>query len=224
MTTRADRSRGMPRRSGTASAPPANRTPLLLVGGGILALVLVAAVAALLLSGGGSGLREPATAPIGISGDPLPAYDPNTTDTALGQPIPTLTGTDLRGQPMTIGPDDGPMAIVVVAHWCHVCQSEVPALVAWLSANQVPEGVEITTLSTSITPTAANYPPSSWLDREGWTAPTMVDDGGSRALEALGISAFPGFVFVDADGRVVQRVTGQLPAEAFGQMLEAIAP
>ncbi|HEU5324911.1 MAG TPA: TlpA disulfide reductase family protein [Candidatus Limnocylindria bacterium] len=224
MTTRADRSRGMPRRTTVETAPRTNRTPLLLVGGGILLLVVVAAVAALLLSGGGGGLREPATTPIAISGNPLPAYDPNTSDTALGQPIPTLTGTDLSAQPMTIGPDQGPMAIVVLAHWCHVCQAEVPQLVDWLSTNQVPEGVKIVTLTTSITPTAQNYPPSTWLDREGWTAPTMVDDGNSRGLDALGISAFPGFVFVDADGRVVQRVTGQLPAETFGQMLQAIAP
>ncbi len=225
MTTRADRSRGMPRRTVPATGPRANRTPLLLVGGGILLLVIVAAIAALLLTaGGGGGLSEPARTPIAVSGNPLAAYDPKAQDAAIGQPIPTLTGTDLTGQPMTISPEEGPMAIVVLAHWCHVCQAEVPALVDWMAANQVPEGVKVVALTTSITPTAQNYPPSTWLDREGWTAPTMVDDGNSRALDALGINAFPGFVFVDADGRVVQRATGQMPAEAFGQMLEAIAP
>lgn len=224
MSTRADRSRGMPRRTSAATAPRTNRTQLLLIGGGILAIVIVAAVAALLLSGSGTALREPATTPIGVSGAALPEYDPNATDAALGQPIPTLTGTDLAGQAMTIGPDEGPMAVIVVAHWCHVCQAEVPALVDWLAANDVPQGVKIVTLTTSITPTAQNYPPSKWLDREGWTAPTMVDDGNSRALNALGISAFPGFVFVDGDGRVVQRVTGQLPGDVFGQLLASIAP
>jgi thiol:disulfide interchange protein len=62
------------------------------------------------------------------------------------------------------------------------------------------------------------------LEREGWTGRTMVDDANSGALRALGISAFPGFVFVDADGRVVQRTTGQLSAATFDQAVRSLAP
>jgi thioredoxin-related protein len=38
------------------------------------------------------------------------------------------------------------------------------------------------------------------------------------------MSSFPGFVFVDGDGRVVQRYTGEMPAEAFDQVVRALAP
>jgi len=69
-----------------------------------------------------------------------------------------------------------------------------------------------------------DYPPSTWLEREGWTVATLVDDASSSGLAALGMSSFPGFVFVDGDGRVVQRYTGEMPAEAFDQVVRALAP
>jgi thioredoxin-related protein len=52
----------------------------------------------------------------------------------------------------------------------------------------------------------------------------MVDDADSTALAALGMSSFPGFVFVDADGNVVMRTTGEIPVENWRQALNAIAP
>ena len=159
-----------------------------------------------------------------VRGDALPALTDPAADAAIGQPIPSLTGIDLAGEPLSIGPSDGPMAIVLLAHWCGFCQAEVPILADYLSSTGMPEGVELVTISTSIDPARPNYPPSTWLEREGWTVPTMVDDANSGALRALGMSSFPGFIFVDADGRVVQRTSGQLPAEAFDQMVRSLAP
>ena len=69
-----------------------------------------------------------------------------------------------------------------------------------------------------------NYPPSAWFEREGWAQPTMIDDDNSSALEALGLSTFPGFVFVDGQGTVVQRLTGEIGADRFGEILNSIAP
>jgi cytochrome c biogenesis protein CcmG/thiol:disulfide interchange protein DsbE len=222
MTTRASRTRGMPRRTAPVAAP--SRMPLLL-GGGVLALVVVAAVAAFALSGTASnGLAEPARAATGVSGTALPAFTDPASDPAIGQPIPTLTGKDLAGDAISIGPGDGPMVVVALAHWCSVCQAEVPVLVDYLESTGMPDGVRLVALSTGIDAARPNYPPSAWLERQGWTAPTMIDDASSRGLAALGMTAFPGFVFVDADGSVVQRHTGQLSAEAFDQVVRTIAP
>lgn len=224
MTSKAARSRGMPRRSEPV-AGPRSRTPLL-IGTAVVVFIAVSAIIAVALSGtaGTGGLTEPARVATAVSGNPLPALTDPASDPAIGQPIPELTGIDLSGEPISIGPSDGPMAIVLFAHWCGVCQAEVPILVDYLSSTGMPEGVELVTISTSIDAARPNYPPSTWLEREGWTAPTMVDDANSGALRALGISAFPGFVFVDADGRVVQRTTGQLPAAAFDQAVRSLAP
>lgn len=224
MTSKAARTRGMPRRSEPIAAPR-SRTPLL-IAGAVVAFVAVAAIVAIALSGttGTGGLAEPARIATAVSGNPLPELTDPAADAAIGQPIPTLTGIDLGGERITIGPSDGPMAIVLVAHWCGVCQAEVPILVDYLASTGMPEGVGLVAISTSIDAARLNYPPSAWLEREGWTAPTMVDDANSGALRALGISAFPGFVFVDADGRVVQRATGQMPAVAFDQVVRSLAP
>lgn len=224
MTSKAARSRGMPRRSQSIAAPR-SRMPLL-IGLAVLAFVAVAAIVAVALSSttGAGGLSEPARVATAVSGDALPALTDPANDAAIGRPIPGLTGIDLDGAPISIGPSDGPMAIVLLAHWCGFCQAEVPVLVDYLASTGMPEGVELVTISTSIDAARPNYPPSAWLEREGWTAPTMVDDASSGALRALGMSSFPGFVFVDADGRVVRRSSGQLPAEAFDQAVRALAP
>ena len=142
----------------------------------------------------------------------------------VGHPIPALTGKDLAGDPISIGPDDGPMAVVLLAHWCSHCQAEVPVLVDYLASSGMPDGVRLVALSTSIDAARPNYPPSAWLEREGWTAPTMVDDASSSGLAALGMTSFPGFVFVDGDGRVVQRFTGEMPIDAFDQVVRSVAP
>ena len=213
----------MPRRTNVETR--SSRTPLL-IGLAIVGVVVLLAILAVALGGlGGGGLSEPATTPVRVSGDTLPALDANAaTDAAVGQPIPTITGTDLDGEPMTIAPGGGPMAIVIVAHWCPHCQAEIPRLVQDIAANGVPEGVTVVALSTSINRAQPNYPPSAWLERERWDEPTLVDDANSTALAALGVSSFPGFVFVDADGNVVSRTTGEIPIESWRQALNSIAP
>jgi thiol-disulfide isomerase/thioredoxin len=223
MTTRATRSRGMPRRR-TAPAANPSRMPLLL-GGGVVALVAIAAVVAIVLSGTATnGLSEPAEVTTGVTGTVLPAFTDPASDTAVGQALPQLTGVDLDGHAISIGPDDGPMAVVALAHWCSHCQAEVPVLVDYLASLGMPEGVRLVALSTAIDAARPNYPPSGWLDREGWTAPTMVDDGASTGLAALGLTSFPGFVFVDGDGMVVQRYAGEMPVETFDQVVRSLAP
>lgn len=222
MTTRASRTRGMPRRSAPVAAP--TRLPLV-VAGGIVTLIVIAALVAVALSGTAStGLAEPARSQTGVTGTALPTFTDPASDPAVGQQIPTLTGTDLSGAAISIGPDDGPMAVVVLAHWCSHCRAEVPVLVDYLASTGMPDGIRLVALSTSIDAARPNYPPSAWLGREGWSAPTMIDDASSSGLTALGMASFPGFVFVDAGGTVVQRYTGEMPIEAFDQVVRSLAP
>ena len=223
MTTRADRTRRIGRR--TAVRPDdSRRIPWLLLGG-VAALIAVFAVAAIALSGtASSALAEPATAPVIVSGTALAPLSDPASDVAVGSRLPEIAGTDLSGAPISIGPADGPMVIVVLAHWCSHCQAEVPVLVDYLASTGIPDGVRIVGVSTAIDAVRPNYPPSAWLEREGWTVPTLVDDASSSALSALGLTSFPGFVFVGADGTVVQRSTGEMPIQAFDQAVRALAP
>jgi hypothetical protein len=68
-------------------------------------------------------------------------------------------------------------------------------------------------VSTSVDKSRDNYPPSAWLEREGWTFPTVVDDTAQSAARALGLRFFPTTVFVNSDGIVVLRVSGAIPVD-----------
>lgn len=198
--------------------------PVLIVAG-IVLVVAVAAVIAVALASTTPGVAEPAADPVVVSGAPLPAWNPDVTDTAIGMPLPGLSGTGMDGAPLTIGPDDGlAKCIVILSHQCPHCVAELPRLVAWLADNPLPDGVEVMGLSTLINPAGSNYPSIAWLEGEGWTAPTLIDDATYTGAAAYGSMSTPGFIFVTADGVVADRVVGEIDPAEFGAMLEAIAP
>ena len=87
----------------------------------------------------------------------------------------------------------------------------------WVDDGGLPTDVDLVTVSTAADERRPNYPPADWLASEGWTAPVLADDGGQTAAEAAGLTAFPFFVAVDADGDVVVRASGELtPAQLDG--------
>lgn len=221
MTTRKSKSSATQKRR---ASQPARRNPAPFLIGGVALVLLAAAVIAVALSSTSAELTEPAASPVAVAGTVLPEFTATEGDPAIGMALPALTSIDLDAQPMTIGPDGGAQAIVIFAHWCPHCQAELPRLVEWLGSHPPPAGVSVVGLSTAIDPARPNYPPSAWLAREGWTAPTLVDDAVFTAYRALGAPLFPGFVFVNADGTVHARVVGEIEPEVFGAWLDEIAP
>ncbi len=217
--TRPQRSRGMPKR--TERSAGGSRTPLLVIGGLVL-VVVVAAAGAILATSSSPQVAQPA-ASVQVSGQPLPQLPDSGADPAVGQRLPTLTGTGIDGQPLTISADGRAKVIVILAHWCSHCQAELPRLVDWLAANDVPANVDIVAVTTAIQPASTNFPPSAWLEREGWSQPTLVDDGSDTALAALGMANFPGFVAVGPDGVVRQRLTSEIGMDQFSQLVAGAA-
>ncbi|RPH33327.1 MAG: TlpA family protein disulfide reductase [Chloroflexi bacterium] len=200
-----------------------NRPVLIVVG--VVVVTAVAAVIAISLASTTPAVAEPATEPIVVSGAPLPPWNPEATDTAIGMTLPALTGTGMDGAPLTIGPGDGlAKVIVILSHQCPHCVAELPRLVAWLADNPLPDDVEVMGLSTLINPAGSNYPSIAWLEGEGWTAPTLIDDAAFTGAATYGSMSTPGFIFVTADGIVANRVVGGIDPAEFGPMLEAIAP
>lgn len=221
MTSRTARSRGLPPNS---RFPGLRRGPTLALIGGGVAIVILAAAVALISSAPPTALAEPASRKLVVAGSALPAMPQNGVDPAAGQLVPSITGTGLAGEMVKIGPERGAQAVVVLAHWCPHCQAEIPMLTDWLTSHPAPAGVRIVALSTAIDPARPNYPSSAWLKREGWTQPTLIDDEGSSALAALGITSFPAFVFVKPDGTVASRMSGEVSGDQFARALESIAP
>lgn len=200
------------------------RNRLLLWGG--LAVIVVIAVVVALMTGGGSDASATKweIAPVQVDGTPLPRYDATQRpDPALGDTIPTLTGRSIDdGTPVTIGPGRGaPQMIVFVAHWCPHCQAEVPRLVA-LADDGVFDGVEVSAVATGTSADADNYPPSAWLQGEQWPFPVLADDADTDAARAYGLSAYPFFVLVHADGTVAGRGSGELPEAQIRANIKAL--
>ena len=130
-------------------------------------------------------------------------------DPAVGLLAPTLRGEDLDGEKVRIPTTGKPTVVLFLAHWCPHCRAEVPVVQQWIDAGRRPEGVELVGVATAMDPGRPNYPSSDWLADEAWTSPVLAD-GDNHAASAYGLSAFPFWVAVGADGRVVERVTGEL--------------
>lgn len=191
----------------------------------VAAVILVVALGVAVLATGGDDTDdagdEVVTGSVTVSEDGLPKLDPTGPDEAVGMPAPSLSGRTYDDEPIEVDPEDGPMVLVFLAHWCGHCQNEVPRIQAWLDEHGDPDGVELVSVSTSVDPDAGNYPPGQWLEDEGWTVPVVVDDEASTAAEAFGLPGFPYFVAVGPDGEVVERTSGELSVEQFEALLDA---
>ncbi len=189
----------------TSRAQKAKRQRRWLIIGGVGVAVLVAGLVAVFTVTG----ADPETAQVTVAGDPLPILASNAPvgqDIAFGWDAPTITGSDWKGNPVTIDPADGrPKLIVFLAHWCPHCQAEVPEVQGWIDQTGGNPDVDLYGVATSINRSRPNWPPGDWLDREGWTAPTLIDRN-NKAATAYGLSAFPYWVVVNAEGKVTYRV------------------
>jgi thiol-disulfide isomerase/thioredoxin len=213
--------------------PPAPRTgprrSMLVLGLGVLVIAAAAVAAVVLAPAGppptgsaGPGSSTPTTGTSAPVGADLPAFAPGAADPAVGQPIPAVAGASFDGTPLTIKADGGARLIVFLAHWCPHCQREVPVVQAWLDAKGRPAGVELVSVVTAIDPDAPNYPPDAWLAREHWSVPVIVDTDGQIATR-YGLTAFPFWVAVRADGTVAQRLTGELTPDQLDALVASLS-
>ncbi|MBJ7282605.1 MAG: hypothetical protein JHD40_05800, partial [Acidimicrobiia bacterium] len=83
------------------------------------------------------------------------------------------------------------------------------------------DGVELIGVATGTRADAPNYPPSAWLIAEEWDAPVLVDTATSTAGSAYGLTGFPMLVFVNADGTVAGRWSGEMPESNLEAVIEA---
>jgi thiol-disulfide isomerase/thioredoxin len=170
-----------------------------------------------------AGQATAETGTVSVTGTALPQFPSGGgSDPAVGRQAPELRGTGFDGQARSITRDGTPKVVIFLAHWCPHCQREVPLVVDWLAGGR-PAGVELVSVATGTDEHQPNYPPSAWLAREGWTVPVLADDAAGTGARAFGLSAFPYFVFLDADGKVVQRTAGELPIDQLQAAVRRIA-
>jgi thiol-disulfide isomerase/thioredoxin len=207
--------------------PPDRRTTsisaswvFLAVAGAIVAL----GVLAIALSAGGDSGEDlgPQTRAVQVGGAALAPFE-GLPDPAVGMPAPELRGEDFAGTPVVIADDGRAKAIAFLAHWCPHCQAEAPRLADFLESTGMPGGVDLYIVPTGTSASQPNYPPQTWLEREGLGAvATLVDSDDGAAMQAAGGTAFPYWVFVDAGGEVALRLSGELPEGAFAEIVRRL--
>ena len=197
-----------------AEAPkPKRQIPVVGLTFGVIALLLVAAV---LLTGSAGDIEvgEPT-----FEGEPLPLFESTANDAAVGRQAPTIAGLDFAGNEVVLEPSGTPTVLIFLAHWCPHCQVEVPRVQSWLDSGGGVDGVQIVSVATSINSARENYPPSEWLAREGWTSPVIRDDTENTLHQSFGSGGFPYWVFLNGDGTVAARSTGQLDIATLEQLM-----
>lgn len=160
--------------------------------------------------------------PVTIEGQILdPLGDPSA-DSAIGAPAPLLRGYSFDGRPVTIEPGDGRSYMVVfLAHWCPHCNAEVPRLIEWKNMGMVPDGLEVVGVSTGVAADRPNYPPSEWIVEKKWPWTVMADSVTQDAAMAYGVSGYPFFTIIGADGTVKMRASGEKSIEEIDALVDA---
>jgi thiol-disulfide isomerase/thioredoxin len=216
-------------RPARGAAAPANRGPWL-----IAAVVVVIGLAALIAvfvsrdSGNDAATGSVQNAPVLITGTALAAADGTglidpATDPAVGKTVPTMSGSTPSGQQINYTPTGKPTVYVFVAHWCPHCQAELPRIKTWIDEGRFTSSdVVWRTVSTGVDSGADNYPPSSWFSKIGWTQPVLVDSAKREAATAFGLRSFPYMLFVDGNGVIKQRATGELTLDQLTTGIKAI--
>ena len=198
-------------KTATKAQQQPRKFPVLWVAFGAVAALLVAAI---VFSGEESIGSAGEYGEVTISGDALPLMESGAaiipTDPALGQVGPEAAGVDFDDSATAINHDGTPTAVVFLAHWCVHCRAEVPAVQAWLDSGGGVPGVDMVSVTTSASSGQPNWPPSSWLEREGWTTPNIRDDSDSSLFQAYGGRSFPYWVFLNGDGTVAHRQQGRV--------------
>ncbi len=185
---------------------------------GVIGLVILAGAAIFASAfADDSGEAGQAFGTVSVVGSSLPPYG-GEVDGAIGMAAPSIQGEDF-----TITPGERPTVIAFLAHWCSHCQAEVPVVQSIVDAGEVPENVDLVGVATSIDRTAGNYPPGAWFEREGWTSPLIYDDRASTAGSAYGVTSFPFWVVLDANGQVIGRLAGRIGEDGINQLLQVAA-
>lgn len=186
-----------------------NRTVLWIVGG-VVALGLIVGLAWSIAS-------EPAVdesiafGEVTVEGSNLPVGgDQGTVDQAVGMVAPTVRGGDWNQNSYTVEPDGRPKVLIYLAHWCSHCQREVPEVQAWIDEGNLPDDVDLYSFTIRSQRGRPEWPPQDWLDGEGWTVPTIMDDNIGSVDVAFGVTGTPYYVVVDGNHQVLGRIAGAI--------------
>ena len=158
--------------------------------------------------------------PVTVEGQALDRLGDSGADTSIGAPAPALLGANFDGSSVNVTPGEGgPYMVVFLAHWCPHCNAEIPRLIEWQQSGAVPSDLRVIGVSTGVASDRPNYPPSDWVVAKQWPWPVMADSEGQDAAIAYGVSGYPFFAIVGADGKIKVRASGEVEIDALNQIV-----
>ncbi len=213
----------------SASKQPAassNRRPLLWIAGGLVAVIALVVVFTLansddqttIVDADDSSVAISETNDVVVEGVEIPEL--LETESSQGVVAPQASGIDFSGEPVTLLETGTPTVIGFFAHWCPHCQAEVDELSRHLETTGLPDGVNVMAVSTGVDSSRGNYPPSAWFESEGWPTPVLSDDAESSVARSYGLSGFPFWAIVDADGNLISRTAGGIGPDQLDAFIE----
>ena len=157
-----------------------------------------------------------------ISGDALPEYaGENDINISAGLQAPLFSGPDQNSEIISLEKNGKSKILLFLAHWCPHCQAEVPIVQEYIDTFGLPADVEVIGILTSIDRSRDNYPPHDWLAKEGWSE-TQIYDLDREIGTVYGLNAFPYWVTLDKDLKVVNRVTGKLTPDQITVLINVL--
>jgi cytochrome c biogenesis protein CcmG/thiol:disulfide interchange protein DsbE len=157
-----------------------------------------------------------------ISGDALPEYaGENDINISVGLQAPSFSGPDQNSEIISLEKNGKSKILLFLAHWCPHCQAEVPVVQEYIDTFGLPADVEVIGILTSIDRSRDNYPPHDWLVKEGWSE-TQIYDLDREIGTAYCLNAFPYWVTLDKDLKVVNRVTGELTPDQITVLINVL--
>jgi cytochrome c biogenesis protein CcmG, thiol:disulfide interchange protein DsbE len=209
---------------------------LLLIAAVVGVIAVLGVVIALVVGGDGGDDDDDSGAnmyrPVAVEGEALAPFSEeirrgDVDDPAVGEAVPVVSGVDYVGNEITIDPaNDGPTMVVLLAHWCPHCNDEIPVLNEWRDSGEIPDDLDIVGVSTGVSSDAPNYPPDEWLVEKDWQWPVLADDrppdenSPPPAMGAYGGTSYPTMVLIDGDGRVNQRLSGEVPIDVLAPLVD----
>jgi thiol-disulfide isomerase/thioredoxin len=135
---------------------------------------------------------------------------------------PDLQFSDLDGKPRRLSEWDGKLLLLNFwATWCTPCLKEIPLLVE-AQKTHAAHGLQIVGLALD-KPEAVR----AFRDRFGINYPLMVGETDIiTGMDALGdtLGAFPFSVLIAPDGRILERISGDLSREELAELLQKHQP
>jgi len=144
-------------------------------------------------------------------------------DPEVGKTAPTVVGKDFAGNTVNLIEKGKPELIVFLAHWCPHCNAEAPLIVDWM-AKGGNKGVDVIGVTTGSDEAKPNWPPSEWIANLSWAGRVMTDSQDAKIATAYGLPGYPYLIFVDANGKVTKRMSGEQPIADIQAAIDQIAP